>query len=161
MIIAPVRGDFKVTQWFGERPEVYARFKYKSGRPMKGHNGIDLSTPVNTPIYSPIDGIWEVGEDPNGYGLYIRITEEPHKDERRQVILAHLSSIEIAGKDKVKAGELVALSGNSGFSTGPHLHWGFRRLDRGGSVINFDNGFFGYEDIFDKGWITKNEPSIY
>lgn len=161
MIISPVRGDFRVTQWFGERPDYYSRFKYWDGRPMRGHNGIDIATPVGSDIYSPIDGVCKVGNDPGGYGLYVRITEEPHKDSRRQVILSHLSDPLVETGKIVKAGELVGLSGNTGLSSGPHLHFGFRRVDRGGDVINYNNGFFGYENIFGKGWITINEVSKY
>ena len=155
MILSPVRGDFEITQGFGENPQVYKKFGLKS------HNGQDLALPVGTPLYSPIDGrILIKKEQPKGYGKYCYITEQ-YNGECREIILAHLDRFaNWTDGDWIKAGDLVGWSGNTGFSTGPHLHWGLRRRINGG-VKNYENGYFGYEDIFGKGWISKNEPSKY
>jgi len=155
-----VRGDFPISQDFGENPKAYAKFG------LKGHNGQDIACPVGTDIFSPIDGICVIQQTAGGYGLYARITEVGNK-VRRQIVLGHLSKITYKAYLKgemsfeVKAGEKIALSGNTGNSTGAHLHWGLRRLSHDGYVLNSNNGYAGYENIFKKKWITENKPSKY
>ena len=81
------------------------------------HNGVDLRAAVGTPVYAPEDGIVK---QMKGFraGLYVELTTATgvHK-------FMHLSQYSAANGSKVKAGDEVALSGNTGFSTGPHLHW--------------------------------------
>lgn len=108
-------GKGVVSQLFGERPEVYARFG------MAGHNGIDYVVPIGTPVLAAHSGTVEIGDDPQGYGLYVRIV-----NEHAITIYAHLSAIIVKVGDQVLANDQIGLSGNSGFSTGPHLHWGLK-----------------------------------
>ena len=109
------KGVGRVTQWFGERPEKY--------RPLglAGHNGIDYSAPVGTPVLAAHEGIVTVGEDPGGYGKFVRVITR-----NRVTIYAHLSAITRQDGDQVQAGEQIGLSGNTGWSTGPHLHFGLK-----------------------------------
>ena len=74
-----------------------------------------------------------------GYGKFVRI--QHYKDE--QTVYAHLSKHYVKVGDKVKAGDRVGLSGNTGASTGPHLHFGFRPWNWK-TLLN--NGFKGYVD---------------
>lgn len=137
-LIHPIEPVF-ITQRFGENPNVYKQFG------LKGHNGLDYRTKQpDTPlgkryIIAPEDGvIEETGNEGNkGYGIYLRIR---HTDGS-QSTLGHLTKIYTAKGTKVKKGDRVALSGNTGFSTAPHLHWGFRPK-------NWDksNGYAGYID---------------
>ena len=155
MIVSPVRGEYRISQGFGKNKQVYSQFG------MLGHNGQDIALPVGTSLFAPIDGIVEVNDaGSNAYGLSVRITEE-FGTEKRQVILAHLSETNLQTGQKILAGQEIGKSGNTGFSTGPHLHWGLRRILSNGNVKDYDNGYFGWENIFEQGWITKNEPSIY
>jgi len=115
----------KVTQWYGERPEAYAQFG------LRGHNGIDLSAVVGTPVKAIADGtVAYTDTDPTGYGLYVRIW---HKQLRCHSLYGHLSAVKVKVGDVVKYGDVIALSGNTGNSTGPHLHWELRIADATGN----------------------------
>lgn len=102
-----------VTYHFGPR-------NYKH---MLWHNGIDLRAPIGTPVYAVADGMVEVAKNnPGGYGLYVVIN---HKDIFGS-LSAHLSQYNVSPGQKVKAGDIIGLSGNTGDSTGPHLHFEIR-----------------------------------
>jgi hypothetical protein len=120
-----------VSQIFGVNPEVYARFG------LKGHNGIDFAVPTGLPICAVAPGdVAEVWNDPAGYGLYVKLIHP-----WGQTVYAHLSAQKVAVGTQVAAGDIVGFSGNTGFSTGPHLHLGIR-------VNPFTRGapFDGYTD---------------
>ncbi len=127
-------GDFPLTQLFGENPDWYAPFG------MDGHNGIDYATPTGTNLYCCIDGqVTEVAYDSNGYGKYIKI-----ENDECGVLYAHmraLSTIPVGAT--VRAGDTIGQSGNTGNSTGPHLHFGVFPKPRDRS-----NGYAGYIDPF-------------
>ena len=117
-LLYPFDQEWPVTQYFGENPEVYARFG------LSGHNGIDFGCPGGTRVKSPVSGVVQkVGDDPAGYGLHLRILGE---DRKLLVILGHLQESLVQTGQKVQAGEVVALSDSTGFSTGPHLHFEIR-----------------------------------
>jgi len=128
-----------ITQKFGERPEVYRTFG------LKGHNGIDYRTRfIDSPlahryVVAPDGGkIIEVGnQGSKGYGMFIRIQ---HKGTS-QSVLGHLSKQYVKVGQVVKSGDTMGLTGNTGFSSGPHLHWGFRP-----NKWKQNNGFAGYID---------------
>ena len=85
------------------------------------HKGIDLAIPVGTPVRTIADGrVVHVGPG-TGYGKYIRI-EHPGGFA---TIYSHLDQYEVHVGEQVKQGEVVALSGNTGWSTGPHLYFQF------------------------------------
>lgn len=110
----------------------YAQFN------LLGHNGQDFGCPTGTPILAPHDGrVIEALNDPTGYGWYVKI-----ENDREGSILAHFNSTPIVKVgDTVTQGQQVGVSGNSGNSTGPHLHWGYYRFPR-----KRDNGFSGTVD---------------
>jgi murein DD-endopeptidase MepM/ murein hydrolase activator NlpD len=117
-LLYPFDTEWPITQVFGENPEPYARF----GLP--GHNGVDFGCPTGTRVKSPIAGVVQrVGDDPSGYGTHLRILGE---DKKLLVILGHLQESLVQNGQQVQAGEVVALSDNTGFSTGPHLHFEIR-----------------------------------
>jgi murein DD-endopeptidase MepM/ murein hydrolase activator NlpD len=84
----------------------------------RAHNGTDFPVPVGTPVKAPQDGvITKTGNDRmNGIHVVIRSGDNEH-------FLLHLSKINVSNGQRVKQGDVVALSGNTGHSTGPHLHW--------------------------------------
>lgn len=131
-----------ITQKFGERPEVYKQFG------LKGHNGIDYRTRFwDSPlgrryVVSPLGGrIIEVGNQGNkGYGIFVRIQH----NGTSQSVLGHLTKSYVKVGQVVKQGDRVGLTGNTGFSSGPHLHFGFRP-----DKFNQKNGFAGYIDQLD------------
>lgn len=113
-LLRPVKGG-RVSQWFGGNPALYARF----GLP--GHNGIDYAVPVGTPVYAAHGGVLEVPPpDPHGYGAYVIV-----RGKGFYTLYAHLTQ-EFRMGGPVSRGELIAYSGNTGNSTGPHLHFGLR-----------------------------------
>ena len=145
-------GDTKVAvlnQAFGSNPDIYKQFG------MKGHNGFDLYAKDNTCLYSPLDSkVTEVQLDPNGYGNHLRLVQDGNEH-----VFGHLASVFVKVGDTVKEGQLVALTDNTGFSTGSHLHWGKRLLDKSGSVLNYNNGFFGYVDFSNEVSFVVQETS--
>lgn len=127
-----------ITQRFGDRPEVYSQFG------MKGHNGIDYRTKFpDTPlgrryVYAAADGvIEEVRYDLKGYGVHIR----QRLDDGGLLIYGHLTKPYAALKATVRAGDKIGLTGNTGFSSAPHLHFEYRP-----APIDSANGFFGAVD---------------
>ena len=109
----PFYGDFPITLGFGEE----CLPLYKAGQ----HMGIDYGCPLGTMILASADGIVHtVGEMPAGYGKYVIIS---HGNGKYQTLYAHLSQILVKEWQKVECGEIIALSGSTGKSTGPHLHF--------------------------------------
>jgi len=132
----PFDGNFVVTQGFGNKlylngVDVYAQWGYK------GHNGIDYGTPTGTPILAPHSGkIIEAAFDQYGYGNYVKIENSVEGS-----VLAHFSKTLVSVGQEVNQGQQIALSGNTGNSTGPHLHWGYYRHPR-----NRKDGYGGFID---------------
>lgn len=125
-------GDGRITQRFGEHLEWYEKFG------MKGHNGIDYGIPTGTKLYSCIIGTCtETAYDKNGYGYYIKI-----ENDECGVLYGHMRELtKIKVGESVLAGQELGVSGNSGNSTGPHLHFGVFPKPRDRS-----NGYAGYID---------------
>lgn len=134
-----------LSQHFGEHPEVYAQFN------LKGHDGIDWMAPVGTPIRAVHDGFvvydTETQNYGTGYGMDVRLFADLD-GFTYEFTYAHLSEFEGVSRD-VKQGEIIGYTGNTGFSTGPHLHLGGRKRTGGrtGPVVDYNNGFFGYFDL--------------
>lgn len=130
-MVRPFRGDFVLTQKFGENPADYAQFG------LKGHNGLDYGLPTGTQVIAPHGGIViEAQNDPTGYGNYIKI-----ENIKEGSVLAHLQTFQVKVGDQVSEGQPIALSNNTGNSTGPHLHWGYFTKPRDRS-----NGYAGFID---------------
>lgn len=90
------------------------------------HNGADIPMPIGTDVNSAFAGkVIRVDSDP-GYGNFIEID----KGDGRTSIYAHLKEALVSVGDEVMAGQKIAISGNSGRSTGPHLHYEERQNGR-------------------------------
>jgi hypothetical protein len=90
-----------------------------------GHNGIDLAASVGVPILASADGdviIARFGGWNGGYGNYVVIRHS----NGSQTLYAHMSAISVSAGDFVKQGNVIGAVGNSGKSTGPHLHFEIR-----------------------------------
>lgn len=121
--------DVGYSQYFGENPAWYAKFS------LRGHNGLDIPLPTGTKLYSVIDGaVTEQASDPSGYGNYVKI-----ENTSCGILYAHLSKFVLKVGQSVRAGDLVGYSGNTGNSTGPHLHFAVFPKPRDRS-----NGYAGY-----------------
>ena len=88
----------------------------------EAHAGIDLAVPVGSEIRATGGGrVIQTGNDPN-YGLFIRITHGAGYES----MYGHLSRLVVARGDAVTEGQVIGLSGNTGRSTAPHLHFEIR-----------------------------------
>ena len=83
------------------------------------HYGQDFAVNTGTKVYAPADGKIKYSNNQGGYGKVIKID---HGNGFR-TIYAHLSEIKVKRGSKVKRGDLIAISGNSGRTVGPHLHY--------------------------------------
>lgn len=81
------------------------------------HTGIDLPVPEGTPIYSWFSGEVTSAAESGGNGIFIVVTNGDVKTS-----YLHLSQLNVTTGQKVKQGDLIGYSGNTGMSTGPHLH---------------------------------------
>lgn len=113
--IWPARGS--ITSRFGYRIDpVYGSHTH--------HDGTDIANEIGTPIIAPADGlVREAGVKPD----FGRVVILEHPETKLVSIYAHLSNYTVAKGQWVKRGELIAFMGNSGKSTGPHLHYEIRR----------------------------------
>ncbi len=83
------------------------------------HKGIDIGVPVNTEVVAVKSGeVTKTGYS-ESYGNYIGYKTYDGYD----VFYAHLNKVSVAAGDVVEQGQTVAYSGNTGYSTGPHLHY--------------------------------------
>ena len=99
------------------------------------HYGIDLGVVVGTTVVSAMEGTVTLVSDEGEYGTHVKIV---NKDVT--TIYAHCSKILVKKGEKVIKGQKIALSGNTGKTTGPHLHFEIRRSDRSvdpALVLNF------------------------
>ena len=102
-----------------------SRFNATRKHPITGrispHNGSDFATPIGTKVVAPGDGVVVLVTDHQFAGKYIVIE---HSDKYRTRYL-HLSKSLVRKGQRVTRGQVIALSGNTGRSTGPHLHYEF------------------------------------
>jgi murein DD-endopeptidase MepM/ murein hydrolase activator NlpD len=90
------------------------------------HPGVDIAVPVGTPIRASGGGSVEAaGTDPD-YGLFVLLRHP----SGFQTMYGHASRLVVREGDSVTAGQVIALSGNTGRSTAPHLHFEVRRDGR-------------------------------
>jgi murein DD-endopeptidase MepM/ murein hydrolase activator NlpD len=97
-------------------------YKKKGKMWSKGyHTGIDMAVPTGTEIIAVADGKIEPANWGKSYGI-----QAIQKVDGGWVIYAHLSKLNVKPGDKVKKGQSIGLSGNTGNSSGPHLHFEMR-----------------------------------
>jgi len=112
----PILGTPRVTQWYGANPAYYAQFG------LAGHGGIDFGMPIGMVLVSVADGkISRAQKLSTGYGWNVMVNHG-----WGETIYAHMSRIDVSVGQQVKEKEQLGLSGNTGNSTGPHLHFGMK-----------------------------------
>ncbi|MCI7581776.1 M23 family metallopeptidase [Campylobacter sp.] len=112
------------------------------------HSGLDFAMPIGTPIYATANGVvLSAGIQP-GYGHMVEIRHNFGFGTR----YGHLNGkYAVKQGDFVRKGDIIAYSGNSGLSTGPHLHYEIRFISKALNPINFVNWKQeNYKDIFQK-----------
>ena len=145
ILLRPVEFD-RITQHFGENPQNY--------KLTKGHNGLDYGIPEGTLIRAAEDGVviraeldTQTSKNPKkGYGYNVRIRHPSGS----VTIYAHImpKGFLVKTGDIVKMGDPIAKSGNTGMSTGPHLHFELRTGD--GCSAAVDPEPFIVKDIPDR-----------
>jgi murein DD-endopeptidase MepM/ murein hydrolase activator NlpD len=93
------------------------------------HTGVDMSADQGTPITAGASGVVAWAGPRGGYGNAVIIDH----GNQFATLYAHASAVKVASGQRVKAGQVVALAGSTGMSTGPHLHFEVRIL---GSPVN-------------------------
>ena len=83
------------------------------------HQGQDITIPVGTPIYAPADGVVKRSYYVGGFGNHIKIDH----GSGYTTVFAHLSKLKVKYGEEVKRGDIIGLTGNTGRSTAPHLHY--------------------------------------
>ena len=174
-IIRPVKGP--ITQDFdgnfaAERPGYYKPGNPASGKRSKFtgsvyrhdlHCGIDYACPVGSPLLAVHDGVVVAqGKDPwsgDAWFTQLRIRRTASWDVH--VLYYHLAANTLKFKigAAVKRGQVVALSGNTGWSTAPHLHFALVRMARGTFPGKwFENLFFDPQPFIDGMDLTVIAP---
>ena len=108
--------DGRVTSPYGYRPHPFTGAQ-------SFHTGVDMRAPSGTPVLAARDGVVFEKGTLEIFGHYIIINHE----SGFQTVYAHLKEVLADVGNAVDAGDIIALSGNSGISTGPHLHFEIRR----------------------------------
>ncbi len=124
----PVKAAFRFTSGFGQR---WGRL----------HAGTDFAAPIGTPVYATADGVITESGWSSGYGRLIKIRHEFGIETR----YAHLNAMHVSVGQRVSRGERIGDMGNSGRSTGPHLHYEVRV---GGNPVNPMNYIRAGQDVF-------------
>jgi murein DD-endopeptidase MepM/ murein hydrolase activator NlpD len=111
--IMPTNGH--LTSTYGPRMSPYA------GR-IKFHEGVDFGAPIGTPIVAPADGIVTFAGPKPGFGNFVQIDH----GYGVETIYGHASQVLAKKGQKVARGDRIAIVGNTGYSTGPHVHYEVR-----------------------------------
>lgn len=98
----------------------YGRLMHPFYRTLKNHQGVDYAIPEGTPVVATADGrVKEIKGKSSTSGTTIVIEH----DNEYSTSYSHLQSVKVKHRQKVKQGDTIALSGNSGLSLAPHLHY--------------------------------------
>ena len=128
LFIHPLRGasGLRMTSGFGWRPDPFTGVQ-------RLHEAIDWAAPLGTAVRAASDGrVARVGTDP-GYGRYIILS---HSDNF-ETLYAHLSAVSVRQGDRITQGVKIGEVGNTGRSTGPHLHFALYRNRRAVNPLEF------------------------
>ncbi len=92
---------------------------YRAGSRTWTHLGVDIGCPAGTPVFAPADGEVAVPYNDGSFGIAAALR---HPDGW-YTLYAHLSRVDVAPGQQLRAGDRIGLSGATGYVTGPHLHW--------------------------------------
>jgi len=136
-ILFPLKREKYITQPFGARPEYYSQFTI-GGVKLKGHEGTDYRASNGTEVVACDGGFCQevIDQGKIGYGKYIKIIHSWGES-----VYAHLQEFKVKQGTEVKKGQTIALSDNTGNSSGAHLHFAIRI-----NPYNRGDGWGGYTD---------------
>lgn len=139
-MITKTAAGFKVTTGFKEVSKLHPN----------GHTGLDIAIPEGTPLYSLGKGVVEkvvdYGDVNAGKAVILQL------QDGTRAVYGHLSEWTVKTGDKVDPGQLLAYSGNTGRSTGAHLHLSLQ--DQAGNYITPEN-------VVDQALIASEKPSLH
>ncbi|MCB0458678.1 MAG: peptidoglycan DD-metalloendopeptidase family protein [Flavobacteriaceae bacterium] len=130
--IMPVRKEdlTRMASGYGWRSDPFTKAR-------KMHRGMDFTAPTGTPVYAAGNGkILKADNTASGFGEHIEIDH----GYGYSTIYAHLSKYNVKAGQKVKRGDLIGFVGNTGRSSGPHLHY---EVHKNGQPINPINFYYG------------------
>lgn len=122
---------------------------------MRMHEGVDLTAPTGTAVYATGDGTISQSQVRNGYGELIEIDHGFGYKTR----YAHLSARFVKPGDKVTRGQVIGEVGNTGVSSGPHLHYEVRYRDNTVNPIHFfnkDMSAESYKELMEQIEMSRN-----
>lgn len=125
----PIEWRGVTSQWGYRRDPITGKLKVK-------HSGIDLRAKIGTPVYAPAPGVVRVAGWLRGYGKIVILDHQGGYSTR----FAHLDSFRVKSGDLVRMGERIAATGNTGRSTGPHLHYEIRKDEVALNPMEFKKG---------------------
>jgi murein DD-endopeptidase MepM/ murein hydrolase activator NlpD len=135
-------------------------FKWRTIHPVLGtsrmHNGQDFEVPYGTEVFATGDGsVIESGYNSGGFGNCIVIDH----GYGFQTVYGHLSEIKVTRGLNVKRGDLIGISGNTGMTTGPHLHYQVEQFGAHKNPINFFNNDVSADEYNDmiQAFATKSK----
>src|SRR3972149_7280288 len=137
------------SQGFGPNQAYYKKYKDAFGVPLVGHNGIDVPIPNGDKLVAAHKGtvVRVQISTTSGNGIWILGDEMDffNRKVRPRTSYWHIQEATVPVGARVEAGDLIALSDNTGDSTGPHLHFGLKFLENGQDLFG-RNGYDGYVD---------------
>jgi murein DD-endopeptidase MepM/ murein hydrolase activator NlpD len=121
----PIAGDITITQFFGNTNFANAHAPLYSGH---GHDGLDIAAPIGTPIHAALSGTVigtgntdaTRGCQGGSFGKWVMIKH----GNGLNTMYAHLSQIGVSPGQTIATGDVIGFSGETGYATGPHLHFG-------------------------------------
>lgn len=136
-VYRPVAAEFKISSPYGTRIDPITKIEGAK------HYGTDFAVPIGTPVVAAVGGKveaagWENEKDQKqGFGYRVRQLIES-EGNKYYVFYAHLSEISVKPNEEITAGTRVGLSGHTGKSSGPHLHFEVRPVGGKGIEVTFD-----------------------
>ena len=119
---------FCITQYFGNTAFSTANPQIYKG---KGHNAIDIAAPIGTPVQTALGGVvldtgnTDLIKSCYSFGKWIMVVH----GNGLSTLYSHLSAIDVSKGQTVNSGQVIGLSGMTGYATGPHIHFGVYATD--------------------------------
>jgi len=155
-------GDYPISQQYGVNASYYQQFGFAA------HEGTDYATPTGVNILCPFEKgiiIRDVDAPVDAYGGHLVVWDPVQKVA---VWYCHLSKNNASIGQEFTRGQVMGQTGNTGNSSGPHLHVNFVETDENKNRLNTNNGYKGFLNIQDRNlveWIpitsSPNEPMDY
>ena len=149
------KGDYRVSQLYKNNPAYYRQFGFN------GHEGVDWATPVGVEILAPFKRniiIQDQDVKSGAYGSYIVVWDP---DQKCAVWYCHLDSNTVSVGKEYTQETVLGKTGNSGNTTGPHIHVNFVETDTNGARLNSSNDMKGMLNILDPNlveWKLGGQP---